>query len=282
LTDLGRLRNNPSDGGWDDIKKRLDRLTDIGADAMTASKLVGIMSPWIPKIQDDPSHIPNEVKQTKVLELSIKAIDDLVPNGRPGNIVSADGYRFPQLERSVKWILDQKLMTSDELSRIQDKNRVGFISLRGVDDRVLLGKFRDALAESVASGESQKEFQERIQPIVKAEIRDIATVYRTKVKTAYVEGLDEVLSTPVVSRKFAYVYFSATRDGRVRDHHWDLDGFVVAKGTKEYQVLLNVLKEWNCRCSMTPVTETQAKKFGIKTYDDLPRSVKNHMRTVSA
>ena len=79
------------------------------------------------------------------------------------------------------------------------------------------------------------------------------------------------MKSELVSELFPAVMLSATPDNRVRDTHWDLDGFVCLKSDPAYKVLLRVIKDWNCRCSLIPMTLEDAKDQpgGLRTIGDL-------------
>ena len=64
--------------------------------------------------------------------------------------------------------------------------------------------------------------------------------------------------------------YTATGDNRTRDHHQSLDGTVVRRGTKEHGLLKAAVTDVNCRCSLTPLSESDAVRRGVKVFGDLP------------
>lgn len=156
------------------------------------------------------------------------------------------------------------------LSRIEKLKTVGSST---VSSARTAGQLHRALTDAMKAGEGVDDFRQRIKGVVNLARADSERILRTHTKTAFVDGMTKTLEKPHIDSAFGYVLYVATHDGRTRDSHRDLDGFVVKVGTREFRVIKAALTDWNCRCSLIPLNEQQAKKRTIKTYSDLPAEV---------
>lgn len=157
-----------------------------------------------------------------------------------------------------------------QFSRLEKLKTVGSSTISSAKTAGLLHR---ALTDAIKEGEGVDDFRQRIKGIVNLGRADSERILRTHTKTAFIDGMTKTLEKPHIDQAFGYVLYVATHDGRTRDSHRALDGFVVKVGTKEYRTLKAALSDWNCRCSMIPLTEKQATARGIKTYSDLPSEV---------
>ena len=264
-----QVRNG--DAEFSEIEKLLRDIDELQADVRATADVIGRVSVWLPHLQDNPSGAPDadpaDVENQRIFQLAINSLDNL----RPGTPDPSQKFRFPQLRKAIDWLIEQGIATAAELAGMTERQKLDAISAPGINSTQTLEKLRTALSESLKGGESLQEFRKRIKGEVNLLRHEEETIYRTKTKQSYVEGLDQTLNSPGVRDRFTHVVFTATDDNRVRDHHWDLDGMVAEKGSPLYRVMLAILKEWNCRCSIIPITRERAEKMGVKSMQDLPR-----------
>lgn len=279
LTELDRLTRQlerllvrawkGDDAAWDDVINVLRDVDYNQADARVASQIVGMLSPWIPEAQDNP-------QGRRQVDLAIRGLDDvLVPRGGRPTTDTDDRYRYPGMEDAVKFITDRRIVTASELSGLTAEEKSATFSAPGINSPGTLSRLKALVADSLNQRDSLSDFRKKAREVVELEKHQEETLYRTETKRAYLDGLDRTLERPKVREKFPYVRLSATRDNRVRDHHWDMDGFIVEVGTNAHEIFKKILREYNCRCTPIALTEEQAVRMGgPKSIADFPESVK--------
>jgi hypothetical protein len=253
-----------------EILNHLKAIDQLQTDARIASRIVGLISPFVPDVQDNPTGAGS----TQPVQLALRFVDELVATGGSGELVD-DKYRFPGLEDAANWLGDLGIATADEFANLSFQEKQQVLTAPGVNSRETLFSLKNLLEKSSREKLSLPDFRTELRSFLEVKKHEEETIYRTALKRSYVEGMERTLSQPVISREFGYVKFVSTHDARVRDHHFDLDGFVVQRGTPEYAVIKRVLSEWNCRCSIIPITRSRAFEIGVKTLIDLPSSVRH-------
>lgn len=258
------------DAAWDDVNKILRDVDYTRADAQVASQIVGMVSPWIPEVQNNPQGV-------RQVDLAIRGLDDIL--GQQGARPTVDGLddtvRYPGLEDAVRFITDRKIMTADGLAGLTTAEQFATFAAPGINSPSTLNRLKSVVADSVKAGDDLPTFRKKAQEVVTLEKHQEETLYRTESKRAYSDGLDRTMERPAVKKRFPFVRLTATNDDRVRDHHWDLDGIVVEVDSPGHKILKQVIREYNCRCTLTPLTERQAEAMGGHTeLRDFPSSVK--------
>lgn len=272
------------------LKGLLSRLRQLLVDSRTTGNLVGRVSLFSPRINSKPKGADVRQRPLKMsgdpgVSLRTVRSDKFGPvcgkylsNKRvtPKSGGGGDGKkpRFAFVEDAVDYLLQKKLATSTELSQMAASDQTSVFSAPGVDDLPSLDALRGQVASSLLAGESLSEFRKSVDASLGLSRSTVETIFRTYTKQAYVEGMEATQTKPEIKSLFGYVVYTATSDNRVRESHWDLDGFVCSVDDPAYAVLKRALADWNCRCSLIPLTLEQASVRGIKTWDDLPLSVK--------
>lgn len=258
-------------GDWDAVAVVLVKMRHLRADAQLAGIILGMLSPWIPTVADVPAGTPNQVRAREPVELGIRALDDLVYTGRQKRAAAPeDRWRFPDLDDAVQWLTDQQAVVSrDELFNLQQELHREAFTL-DTDDLKLIGRFRDALAESLREGESLPEFRKRVGDVGDLTRSQVETSYRTNTKQAFLAGQTKSLEQPRVRDRFRWVYYASTSDNRTRPSHWALDGMVAEIGTSLHRLFLTRQAEYNCRCTLIPLDESKAEGYGVSTIADVP------------
>lgn len=177
---------------------------------------------------------------------------------------------FPWLTGAIEYIQQMGLATPKSYSRMIASIQQKTLSVDQVDSISVLADMRDALKDAVAKGQSRENFKKTIDAIATTKKGEAERILRTTSKQAYMDQWSKTQDRPAVKRAFGYVVYRATRDGRTRPWHRALDGFCCSVDDPAYKVLLEIQAEYNCRCILTALTETQAKRIGIKTSKDLP------------
>ncbi len=243
----------------------LDQLRELRADAMTASRLIGMCSPWRPELSSAPTGA-TRLQRALPITMSVAGVDGPFSND-PFNV------RFPFIEDAVDWLREKKLVSADSVRIMAAQDKTQVFTAAGVNDIPTLQTLRTQVMDSLASGESFQEFRSKLSDDLNLTRSQTETLYRTNTKQAYTAGMEETLEDPDVAGAFPYVMFAATKDGRTRSTHWELDGFVCAVSDPAYEILRKALDDWNCRCTLIPLTSKQAEAKGIKTNADLALDV---------
>lgn len=254
-------------GADDQVRSLVAEVKQLEADTRIAARLIGLVSPWQPQLQ--PASADGEGQEP--LRLSIEALE---PDGRPEP--RTDRFRYPWTTNAVDWLLDKQVVTIDELRAMARQDRSAAFSASGVDDLKLLNDLKLEVAVSLESGESLDTFKDRIAGRIGTAESEVNTIYRTNTKQAYQAGMEHALEKPGVSELFPYVQYVATSDTRTRPHHDVLDGLVVRRGTREHRLLQAALADYNCRCTVIPMTEEDAAFHTITTWDTIPQIAKDH------
>lgn len=193
-----------------------------------------------------------------------------------GSWVSFNGIRamFPWLDAAIEFLAKKKIIPASEFKSLSIDQQQAAFTAPGMEDRDELKKLRDEIAKGQnqeAGGESFAQFRARIKDQVSLTRAQTETVFRTNVKQGLVDGFEKSTKSDLVSELFPAVMLSATPDNRVRETHWELDGFTTLRSDPAYKVLLRVFKDYNCRCSPIQLTLEDAKNQpgGIRTIADL-------------
>lgn len=95
----------------------------------------------------------------------------------------------------------------------------------------------------------------------------LETVYRTNMSSVYNSSTRFNAST---AGSTPYLMFSAVGDQRARESHQELDG-VIKKASDPFWNLYTPPLGYNCRCTIIPLSEDDAKERGVSTETDFPR-----------
>lgn len=286
---LASLRELVLSGGsreqMDAVVQRINRLL---ADTRTAARIVGMLSPWLPQLQDvpqggaaaegiDSSALPARLLSLANLRPRLLSIESLSGGGGVDpQLPPGDEWRYPFIDDAVAFLAARGVGSVAELKDAARQDLVAASTATppaglSVDDLLAL---RSEIATAAQTGEAFEQFQQRVDGQFALTSAQLESVYRTETKTAYVAGMERTLDVPSVSEAFPYVLYVATLDTRTRQSHIDLDGFVCSRNDPAYKVLRRVVSDWNCRCAMVPLNEEDAKGYGIKTVADLPASTR--------
>jgi len=176
---------------------------------------------------------------------------------------------YPFLQDGLDYLQEKDALSGrqyEALSKTAKLRSIGSATIRTKSKAIQLRKL---LAESVKAGDDEREFAKRIQGQVDLLRSDSNRILRTATKQSYTEGLTRTLEKPHIAEAVPYVMYVSTHDARTRVEHERLDGTIERVGTPEYQYLKGQLAEWNCRCSLIPITAKQAKARGVNVPEEL-------------
>lgn len=254
---------------WDDVKAIMAKIDHLQVDARVGVNILGRMSPWQKSAQYNK-------EDAYAFNMAIAEVGTVGGEPQPGS-----AYRFPQLEKALKWLHNRGIATLDEFKRLSAIEQQQVFSAPGINSPQALEDLKKAVGESLKIGESFANFRKRIDRVVNLKKHEEELVYRTETKRAYVDGLDGTIRGGKVATKFPYVEYTATHDTRTRPTHRELDGKVAKIGSTLYDVMIAALKEPRCRCNIIPITEARADQLGINTVGDLDQMFRDKFKPIT-
>jgi len=138
-------------------------------------------------------------------------------------------------------------------------------TVAGVSDGRLIGKIRDDLAQVIADGGTQKDFEQAVNKLTStAGVEQIAaftldTVFTTNMQKAYSLGRYEQLSDPAVQDAIPFWQYLTVGDDRVRPEHAVLDYFTARSSDPVWRKIYPP-NGFNCRCIVIGLLAEEAPK----------------------
>lgn len=275
---------------WSDVTALLQQVQVIQADLRMAGLTVGLLSPWmhdsvsmasasVALIIASPETIPQTDDGIRKLlgTLPESERQELIEwmSGRRGYDIAkwqtistvtryspaTAAYRFPRIEEGVKFLAERNVVTEPQWKQLAAREKVRAVYLPGANTETV-NKLRSALSESFRDGESLTDFRKRINGVTEASRFQVETLFRTQTKQAYLDGVTTLLDSPKIGSKFPAVLYRATRDNRTRPLHAEMDGKIIGIDSPEYATAKAMQAEYNCRCTLIPLTERRAKSMG--------------------
>lgn len=229
-----------------DLQSIFEEMEYIRAQLKVAGEVLGMLSPW------KRSAIPRRLAMANTIF----------------------GFRFTWLDAAWKFLTQKKLVKASDFAKLGRDAKQAVFTAPGIDDKSVLQEIQRSIADSLEQGKSLQEYQKLVKGKLDLSKAQTETLFRTETKRAYVAGQESAVKNPIVKAEFPAVVYSATPDTRVRDEHWELDGFCCLTSDRAYTVLKRALKDWNCRCDLIPISSDDADRYGgLKTYADLPLDV---------
>ena len=122
--------------------------------------------------------------------------------------------------------------------------------------------------KAIESGSTFQEFQKAVKESgVELSPHHLDNIFRTNIQNAYAHGIWTQQQENKANRP--YLRYSSLTDSRVRPSHLALNNIVRHIDDSFWDTHF-VPNGFNCRCAIDAITESQAKRLGITTDDDLP------------
>ena len=245
---VSMFENGQSVTEWQRFLDLCEELDGLWAELDVSCWTLGMLSPWVPQEkQGEPT----------LAQLAGELIP-FTPESKP------DLWTWPTLRAAVEFAEKQQIIGRDQWAQTataaEQEARKHPIAIRfqsQVDD------FRRHLVDGLAEGDSVAQFKNRIRDTVDATEATVERNFRTSSKRAFLDGVGNVTR----SNRFPYVKYVATMDNRTRPEHRAMDGRIIEVGTPEHAKALDLQREYNCRCTMIPLTAKQAEREGFKPKD---------------
>lgn len=170
---------------------------------------------------------------------------------------------WPQIEAATDWLLRQRILTPDQLRRLESLATAQAIDATadfasGLDDRLAR-----ELRESLALGEGSVAWGERISRVVDVTAAEAETIGRTYTHRAYNTGLESAMDHPLIQDEFPYLLYETTGDSRTRPAHAAMGGKVAHRDSPLAGQMRALVDEYNCRCTLIPISRDEALSRGI-------------------
>lgn len=173
------------------------------------------------------------------------------------------GFRWPKLDNAIAWLKGQQILTDDELEEMAadsiHANSHDFEALQASINQ----QWQRELQESVKAGESREEWRERVEGFAPGMVDQAENIGRTFTHRAYNDGLKQITDKPVIAELFPYWLYECTSDSRSRPEHVAMGGKVAHRDSPMAAQMNELVNEINCRCSLIPISEDEAKAKGI-------------------
>lgn len=121
---------------------------------------------------------------------------------------------------------------------------------------------------AIKDGSTFQEFQKAVKESgIELSPHHLDNIFRTNIQNAYAHGIWTQQQENKANRP--YLRYSSLTDSRVRPSHLALNNIVRHIDDSFWDTHF-VPNGFNCRCAIDAITESQAKRLGITTDDDLP------------
>lgn len=154
-------------------------------------------------------------------------------------------------------------VTRDTFDGLTSQYQALSFTLAGAADQRLIQKIRDALAEIIASGGTEAEFEAAALKLTSdAGVADISaftldTAFQTAMQNAYSLGRYEQMSSAAVKQVLPIWQYWTVGDDRVRLEHRVLHGFA-AHAEDPVWMKIYPPNGFNCRCAVVPILASEA------------------------
>jgi SPP1 gp7 family putative phage head morphogenesis protein len=166
------------------------------------------------------------------------------------------GFESVPFTQAIQRILALIGMSRNAYDGLAAKYKQQAFTIAGVSDVRLIEQIKQALADVMESGGTEKDFERAVNALTDQAGVDrlaqtqINTVFQTATQTADQNGRLEQMSDPAVAAALPYWAYRTAGDDRVRPSHAALDGFT-AKNSDPVWGRLYPPCGYNCRCTVT-------------------------------
>ena len=185
-----------------------------------------------------------------------------------------------RLNRGLEWFTKRLNLPRERFDELAERERKHAFTVAGVAQLDLIQQVKEALASAVAEGKTLEEFKDEVGASLEAEWKGtvanpgarLETIFRTNVQSAYNAGKHHAATEPDALERRPYWQFVAALDNRTTNICRPLNGKVIKADDPFWNDHTPPL-HFNCRSTIRPLTEEQAKQRGIATGDEIPARV---------
>lgn len=226
--------------------------------AVLASRLMGMLVPFKPSLLPVPKG--QAADRPKAIAPPPPRMAFTIPRYQ---LASEFITQWPVIDNAISWLRGQRILTPRQIDKLKSDVQVQTADGAALWADSLDKQIGDAIIKSQLSGETSLAWQDRVQQLITVSQSEAEAIARTFVHRSMNEGLNEVLDDPYVAEEFPYVLYMCTADGRSRASHVAMDGKVAKRGSALHAEMERLHNEWNCRCTIAPLSEEEAKEKGI-------------------
>lgn len=219
----------------------------ILSDAMTASKIAAVME-FFP-VEDAAS-------------LSIRSIWNAVTGGVK-KLLTGDFFRFPWLDSIVNWLLGKRVVTVDDLRRIEIESRQATAGASNMESREAIDAIRQKIQDSIDKKQPIEQFRLEVEDLIDEIKQKENLVYWAAIKKAYLDQFNKTARNPKFSKIFPYVQYIGIPDKRIRPWHFSLHEMITEVGSPLYQLMMLAQGQFNCRCKFVPLKSATGKVYRL-------------------
>ena len=170
--------------------------------------------------------------------------------------INSFASRIPALESLVRFL--------DPLYR----NRAFWVA--GVESLRTITQIKELLIKKMAGDISLPDMTKEIEALTRFGSYRIETIWRTNLQTAFGAGIWGMATDPETEGLFPYFEYDAlTGDPATRKTHATMDGFI-AQAKDPIWDRIWIPNGFSCRCSVRPVTRSEAFSRGLIRRDGAP------------
>lgn len=176
---------------------------------------------------------------------------------------------FPAARASAKSLASKGVFTPQRFRQLSDEARARAFTVTANITQSARTTLRDRIAEMAEAGADRQAFLKEFEQLPLSEAH-LEQVFRNNVRSAFSEGMEDVLEEPIVGDQFVYRAYNAIHDDRVREEHEKLETMGI-QGTNIFHKADPVWQtfrppwDWNCRCDWTALSIRQAAQMGIRS-----------------
>ena len=179
---------------------------------------------------------------------------------------------FPSLERALAQLVEREILPAEDFYSVTSEARQQAFTISGDITTGAIESIRDVLAEQLRGPVDREAFTVQAKAAVDGlSISDshLEHVFRNATNTAFSQGMEDVLESPLVGDAFPYRAYYPIRDSRVRPDHLalekrGLDGTNVYNARDPVWTMFRPPWDWQCRCGFNPQTVEQAAAKGVR------------------
>jgi len=199
--------------------------------------------------------------------------DDVAVSFLPSRIEPKEALEFFRLRLAMTKVAFDKLLA---------RYRAVAFTVATVESVALIETLQGVLDTVIAEGQTFEEFKRRADAAVRAagvaplKPFHLQTVFQTNVHSAYQAGRASMLLQADVRRALPWWQYKTVADGRVRPQHAKLHNFIARNNDLVWRRIFPP-NDYNCRCTVVALTESQARDRGKVLRFDLSKAGRSRL-----
>jgi hypothetical protein len=239
-------------------------------------------APWsIDRMAEELARLPGPVREAYLAALppataqAVAGAAGLPPGPPPADLFGPEppgGLRLPLIESAAEELASRRLVSYEEMRRLSGAARDRSLAVTLPATRSASAALQELLAEAVREGwtdrRTREELAERMADEPAFSPRQMETMLRDSVQSAYSAGMDRLLSDQTVSDVFPYEETLPIRDDRLSEmceiaSAAGIGGSGIFRRDDPTWERLKPPRHPNCRCGRSPMTLEDAAAAGV-------------------